>query len=71
MRRETVDSSNIASVGYSEADQVLEIEFKGNGAIHQYAGVPKTLADQMVRAPSIGRFFHQHVKGMYTEQKVA
>lgn len=39
MDRETVQSSNIASVGYDLSSSTLEIEFK-SGGIYQYSGVP-------------------------------
>lgn len=39
MNRQTVNSSNLASVGYDEATSTLEIEFLNN-SIYQYFDVP-------------------------------
>ena len=60
MNRIPVKSSNVASVGYDEANQILEVAFK-SGAIYQYPGVePQTHADLM-GAESIGGFVHQNI----------
>jgi hypothetical protein len=42
MNREAVTSSNIASIGYDEDSQTLEIEFL-NGGLYQYFDVPPNL----------------------------
>jgi len=39
MKRQPVESSNLASVGYDAARQILEIEFN-HGGIYQYYDVP-------------------------------
>ena len=39
MERIAVSSSNLASVGYDEANSVLEIEFN-HGGVYQYYDVP-------------------------------
>lgn len=40
MNRKSVTSSNIASIGYDETSETLEIEFK-NGGVYQYFDVPQ------------------------------
>lgn len=42
MNRILVQSSNILSIGYDSAGQMLEIEFVGGG-IYQYGGVPPAI----------------------------
>lgn len=64
-----VDSSNIASVGYNEDDQTLEIEFH-SGAIYQYFDVPANIYQGMMISTSHGRYFAQHIKGYYRYVKV-
>ena len=64
-----VESSNIRSVGHDPATNTLEVEFK-TGAVHRYAGVPPDLADRLVRAESVGRFFNQHVKTRFPSERV-
>ena len=39
MERQSVSSSNLASVGYDPNSETLEIEFKG-GTIYRYFNVP-------------------------------
>lgn len=65
MERNVVEnSSQIASVGFDHADNVLEVEFK-NGSVYHYTGVPPDMADAFVRSPSLGRFLHEHIKGQF------
>ena len=70
MIRQSVSSSNIASIGYDAGSQTLEIEFH-TGGIYQYYGVPKSLYEDFMRASSHGTFFHQHIKGRYGDTKVS
>lgn len=64
MDRVPVSSSNLSSVGYDEADQVLEIEFNG-GSVYQYFDVPKRVHQDLMNAASHGKYFHQYVKDNY------
>lgn len=61
MDRIYVDSSNIASIGYDEETDVLEIEFK-SGSIYAYDDVPFYLYAQLMNAPSKGKFFNTNIK---------
>ena len=62
MHRETVESSNLATVGFS--DGVLEIEFK-HGGVYQYFNVPKTVYEGLMAAESKGKYFHQFIRDKY------
>ncbi len=68
MIRQPVDSSNLRSVGYDEATQTLEIEFH-NGGIYQYYAVP-SVYQALMSAPSHGKYFHAHIKGVYQYKRV-
>lgn len=60
MERQPVKSSNIAAVGYE--DGVMEVEFT-NGKVYRYTGDRvREHYDGMMAAPSIGAYFHAHVK---------
>ncbi|HEX6040495.1 KTSC domain-containing protein [Longimicrobium sp.] len=61
VQRVPVESSNIAAVGYVPERRVLQIEFVG-GRIYEYAGVPSTVHDGLMRAPSKGTFFARHIR---------
>ena len=69
MNRESVASSNIASIGYDEPSQTLEVEFT-NGAIYQYYNVTQTLFEQLIQAGSKGQFLTYQIKNAYPYSRV-
>lgn len=69
MQRETVSSSNIASIGYEEDNETLEIEFL-NGAVYQYFDVPKAIYEGLMAAGSHGSYLASNIKGVYRFSKV-
>ena len=68
MKRISVKSSNIVSVGYDVDSWVLEIEFK-NGT-YQYEDIPKDIYYKLMNASSKGSYFHQHIKSEYHSRQV-
>lgn len=69
MKRDAVQSSNIASIGYDENSATLEIEFL-NGGVYQYFDVPKNIYDAMMSASSHGQYLAQSIKGRFRFSKV-
>jgi hypothetical protein len=69
MEREAVVSSNIASVGYDEANCILEVEFK-NGSVYEYFDVPEHLYREFREAGSLGTFLNSHIRSRYRYQRV-
>ena len=69
MIRKPVVSSNIRSIGYDGANQVLEIEFH-SGGVYQYYSVPASVYNALMQAPSHGQYFHRHIRGVYRYQEV-
>jgi hypothetical protein len=69
VERYSVASSNIASVGYDESSQTLEVEFL-NGSIYQYYGVPQNVYDQLMQAGSKGRFLNTYIRNAYGYSRV-
>lgn len=65
LNRTPVTSSNLVSIGYSDIDQILEVEFR-HGGLYQYFQVPRTVFDGLMAAQhagqSVGRYFDRHVK---------
>lgn len=59
-----VQSSNVQSVGYTEATLTLEVRYK-SGGLYQYVGVTRDKYDALVNAESIGKHLHAQVKGKY------
>ncbi len=70
MDRIPVASSNILSIGYDEANKVLEVEFAG-GAIYQYHNVPSDSYQKLISAPSTGKYFMEIIKNQYTYTNVS
>lgn len=64
MNRISVSSSNIASVGYDESSQTLEVEFN-SGGIYEYYGVPEYVHQELISASSVGGYFSQRVRNTY------
>ena len=64
MKRKSVESSNLASVGYDSAKKILEIEFT-HGGIYQYFDVPQKVYDELMKADSHGKYFVHNVKDDY------
>lgn len=69
MERYSVASSNIASIGYDEASQTLEVEFL-NGTVYQYYNVPPNMHEQIMHAGSKGRFLNTYIKNAYPYSRV-
>jgi hypothetical protein len=70
MKRETVDSEALSSIGYDEALQILEVQFREKGVVWQYLNLPKRIYNRFRKAASLGNFFVTHIKGRYPEQRV-
>jgi hypothetical protein len=69
IKRQAVDSTNLASAGYDHDARVLEIEFK-SGAVYRYLAVPPAVFEELMRAASKGRFFSREIRGKYEFQRV-
>ena len=69
MERQTVNSSNIAEIGYDTSTETLEIKFN-NGAIYQYFDVPNHIYKAIIMASSHGEYLAQNIKGHYRFSKV-
>jgi hypothetical protein len=67
MERQTVDSTDIANVGYDPASKQLEVEFKRSpGKIYVYDNVPSIVHRDFLKAHSPGSFFHANIKGKFS-----
>ena len=64
IKREPVQSTALASVGYSRRLRALEIEFK-NGAIYRYLEVDRSTYQGLMSAPSKTRFYHEKIRSKY------
>lgn len=69
MRRISVSSSNLVSVGYDDSSQTLEIEFQ-DGAVYQYFNVPQNIYDALMAAPSKGQFLAYQIRDRFPYSRV-
>lgn len=69
IERTPISSSNIASVGYDEKNQTLEIEFH-HGAIFQYFDVPQHVYEKIMSASSPAKIFMFEIKNKYTYKQI-
>jgi hypothetical protein len=67
--RDPVASTNVASVGYDEATQTLEIEFT-NGSVYQYYNVEIGLFEQFMQSGSKGQFLNTYIRRSYPYSRV-
>ena len=63
-----VDSTNIEAIGYDGDAQDLHVRFVGGGT-YLYHGVPRSVFDELMNAPSKGSFLNRELKGVYTFTK--
>jgi hypothetical protein len=61
IKRDAVQSTALASVGYSKRLRALEIEFR-NGAIYRYLDVAPAVYHDLMIAPSKARFYDENIR---------
>jgi hypothetical protein len=59
-----VNSSAIQSIEFDELTNRLQITF-ASGKTYTYYSVPRSVYERLLRAPSKGTFFNQHIKDQY------
>jgi hypothetical protein len=64
MKRQPVESSVLAKVGYDDTQRLLEVEFVG-GRIYHYFNVPRIRHHDLMIAPSKGRYFNGYIRNAY------
>ena len=64
IKRVPVESTALATVGYSKKLRVLEIEFR-NGAIYRYLEVAPEVYESLLNARSKARFYDQNIRHKY------
>jgi ATP-dependent DNA helicase RecG len=69
IKRISVASSNIASVGYDKEAQILEVEFH-HGAVYQYFDVPEKKYKELINNSAIGSYFMDEIKDVFEYQKI-
>lgn len=65
-----VDSSNVESVGFDEAEGNVVVRFL-SGAVYIYKGVSQVEFEGLKNAPSVGSYLHNNFKGVYPYERIA
>jgi hypothetical protein len=65
---QSVQSSNIQSVGYDETTSTLFVKY--TSGTYKYNNVDKKVYDDLLTSTSKGRFMNENIKGQYTYSKV-
>jgi len=68
MRRQSVRSSSLESVGFDPATNQLEIAFR-EGGVYRYA-VPRRIHAELMASDSLGAFFARRIRHAYPGWKV-
>lgn len=66
----TVESTALATVGYDESRELLQVEFGGR-AIYHYFGVPAAGHEGLLTALSKGCYFNQAIRGRFPFCRIA
>ena len=69
MNRISVESSNIESIGYDSNSKILEIEFN-NYSIYRYYEVAEDVYDELMAAPSKGKYLIAKIRDRYRYEKI-
>jgi hypothetical protein len=64
IKRLRIESTALATVGYSRRLSALEIEFR-NGAIYRYLDVAPAVYEALLNARSKARFYDQNIRRKY------
>ena len=57
------------SVGYDPKSKTLEIEFSEKD-IYEYYTVPNNIYNNFMKASSLGKYFHKHIKNKYRFKQI-
>jgi hypothetical protein len=67
--RTSLDSSLLKAAAYS-TDETLQLEFR-TGPVYCYFGVPSTIFQNLISAPSKGAYFNRNIRNSFRHQRVA
>lgn len=68
MISKVVTSSNISQIGYDGDDMLILFN---SGIVYRYKNVPKIVYELAGEAESVGQFFHRHIKGHFTYERLS
>ena len=60
-----VNSSAISWIDYDPGKRRLHIRFTSGPQLYTFYNVPQKIYDEFLRAPSKGRYYHDHIEPFY------
>jgi len=64
MRRLSVKTDDIQSIGYDATEKLLEVEFTVGG-VYQYFEVPLARYELLMCSELMSRYFHKYIRDRY------
>lgn len=64
-----VDSSDLNAVSYDSTSSTLFVKFNSGGT-YEYYDVPESVYQDLMSAPSLGRFLASRIKGNYKYRQI-
>lgn len=65
-----VSSSDLQRVGYDAASKTLYIRFH-SGGVYSYASVPPAVYNDLLAAPSKGKYFHANIRPFFSYRRLS
>lgn len=62
MNISSAESATLVPVGYDETSEILQLEFRSH-AVYRYFGVPGSVCEALVAAPSKVGYFNGAIRG--------
>ena len=70
MQMVPVRSRVLVAVGYSPLAHELRVQFRG-WRIYAYQGVPERIYEELLAAPSKGRYYNRVIRGHYVAVRLS
>ena len=69
-KRQSLDSSALASTGYDQTARILDVEFVSSGSVYRYYEIPGDVFRSLVSADSVGRYYNLFIRGQYPSRRL-
>jgi len=70
MNRIAVESATLATIGYDVVCGILQLEFRSR-AVYRYFGVPYSVYEGLLAAPSKGGYFNCTIRGCFPHSRTS
>ena len=70
MNIKSVESATLVAIGYDDSREILQLEFRSH-AVYLYLGVPGSVFEALVAAPSKGRYFNDSIRGHFSHTRIS